>query len=975
MGNIKFEYTARDTPQANCLVELGFNTLYNRARAMLQYANVPKQYKSLVAKDCIKTATLLDSLLTTTINGHKATRWEHYYKRKPKFTPHLRIWGTAGVVKLKTMKTAKLDNRGKVCMLIGYAPNHNVDTYRMFHSKTKTIYTTRDVKWLDRMYFDEDGKVTGDKIDFDMQRNRTGQCNEDKRNKRDKDDYEDSETSDDSSDNSLNDNDTTKARKGSSVSNKDKKHSEIKDIDNLKRFRKQRQYTGDMKIQSHKNKTVTFLDLQEDNEDDEIRASSNNSINRNENQAQSRVASAVSMPQTTTRSGRQVQTPTQFTYRVLGETGTGRSMAERIHNIGNHSQSNSEEAKEIETDQDENSENTEENSIIEDATSDTEQSVEVLNSAFSKAELQLYHVMHEMNDFEVGEIATVAGTTLGTECFRTYSRPINRKSEADTALVGTIGYGFTNTQELIPMKFKAAMKTKDKEEWLKAVDEEYRKFLKYMVFTAVKLNEVPVGAKFLSSTWAMKKKANGTFRARLNMRGYEQEDGEHYDSASIASPVTNDITIRMMLVLMLMAGWTGYLVDVKGAFLHGEFENNEEIYTKIPEGFEKYWDPKVWAWKLTKTIYGMKQAAMCFWREILKAMNYMGFQRGSADPCLYWKYDKKKGYTIWLSWIDDCLGLGPRDNVMESKNEFCKLFDCDDIGEFKEYVGCKLHIDRDNRTMKFTQPVLIQSFEDEFILPKYNYKVPGEPHKVLQKCEEGHALNHKKHALYRKGVGKLLHLMRWSRPEIYNPVRETSRRMSVPNEDHYKAMLRIMKYCTITRDRGWILKPRRNWNGIDQDFEFVIRGKSDSNFATCSDTRKSVTGYCVYMEEALITVKSGMQKIVALSVTEAETIAAVQCVQEMIYCKKVLESLNLKAKLPMVIEIDNKGAVDLINGWSTAGGTKHIDVRLMYLRELKEQGIIRIEWIPTDENESDIFTKNVDISTFEKHRQQFCSES
>jgi hypothetical protein len=355
-------------------------------------------------------------------------------------------------------------------------------------------------------------------------------------------------------------------------------------------------------------------------------------------------------------------------------------------------------------------------------------------------------------------------------------------------------------------------------------------------------------------------------------------------------------------------------------------------------------------------------------------MNHMGLQRGSADPCMYWKYDKDKGYTIWLSWIDDCLGIGPKDNVIESKTEFCKLFDCDDIGEFEEYVGCKLAINREERSMKFTQPVLIQSFEDEFTLPNYQYKTPGEPHRVLVECKEGCAVNHKKHAVYRKGVGKLLYLMRWSRPEIYNAVRETARRMNKPNDNHFKAMLRIMKYCTITKDEGWTLKPSRTWDGKDQDFKFRIRGKADSNYATCTDTRKSVTGYCVYLEDAPVTVKSGMQKIVALSVTEAEIIAVVQCVQEMIYCKKVLESINLKVDLPMIVNTDNQGAVDLINGWSTTGGTKHMDVRIMYLRELKEQGIIKVEWIPTDENEADIFTKSVDVNTLNRHKNCFSSE-
>ena len=74
----------------------------------------------------------------------------------------------------------------------------------------------------------------------------------------------------------------------------------------------------------------------------------------------------------------------------------------------------------------------------------------------------------------------------------------------------------------------------------------------------------------------------------------------------------------------------------------------------------------------------------------------------------------------------------------------------------------------------------------------------------------------------------------------------------------------------------------------------------------------------------------------------------------------------------MVVNSDNKGAVDLINGWSVGGGTKHITTRLAFLRELKESKILRVEWIPTETNESDIFTKNADVKTFDKHASKLC---
>ena len=89
---------------------------------------------------------------------------------------------------------------------------------------------------------------------------------------------------------------------------------------------------------------------------------------------------------------------------------------------------------------------------------------------------------------------------------------------------------------------------------------------------------------------------------------------------------------------------------------------------------------------------------------------------------------------------------------------------------------------------------------------------------------------------------------------------------------------------------------------------------------------------------------------------------------------KVLQSMLLKVELPFVVEVDNKGAVDLINGWSIGGGTKHMDCRIMFLRELKEDGVIRVQWIPSGENVSDIFTKNTDKKTFLKHVKTICGE-
>jgi hypothetical protein len=74
----------------------------------------------------------------------------------------------------------------------------------------------------------------------------------------------------------------------------------------------------------------------------------------------------------------------------------------------------------------------------------------------------------------------------------------------------------------------------------------------------------------------------------------------------------------------------------------------------------------------------------------------------------------------------------------------------------------------------------------------------------------------------------------------------------------------------------------------------------------------------------------------------------------------------------MTAEMDNSGARDLANSWSVGGRTRHVDVRMFFLRELKEEGLVVYIHIPGPENEADIFTKNVDAGTLHRHSTKLC---
>ena len=135
-----------------------------------------------------------------------------------------------------------------------------------------------------------------------------------------------------------------------------------------------------------------------------------------------------------------------------------------------------------------------------------------------------------------------------------------------------LGGGFGHTSELKVLKYDEAMATPDKPYWDDAVDVEHGKMIKYDVFEETNMADVPEGAKILTSAWAMKKKSDGTFRARVNGRGFEQIEGEHFREEERSVPVVNDITICAVMVLWLMAMWAMHLLDVNGAWSVFEWE-------------------------------------------------------------------------------------------------------------------------------------------------------------------------------------------------------------------------------------------------------------------------------------------------------------------------------------------------------------------------------------------------------------------
>ena len=138
----------------------------------------------------------------------------------------------------------------------------------------------------------------------------------------------------------------------------------------------------------------------------------------------------------------------------------------------------------------------------------------------------------------------------------------------------------------------------------------------------------------------------------------------------------------------------------------------------------------------------------------------------------------------------------------------------------------------------------------------------------------------------------------------------------------------------------------------------TLIGYSDSDWAASNDDRRSTSGYCFYLnlDSSPVSWKSKKQPTVALSSCEAEYMAMGLSTQEAIYLQRFTSDFNLSTD-PVLLYVDNQGALDLVKNPVNHARTKHIDIKHHFVREKLVEGVIDYQYAPTDVNVADVFTK------------------
>ena len=448
----------------------------------------------------------------------------------------------------------------------------------------------------------------------------------------------------------------------------------------------------------------------------------------------------------------------------------------------------------------------------------------------------------------------------------------------------------------------------------------------------------PIGLKWI---FKLKKNPQGEVikhKARLVVKGYSQRKGIDYEE--VYAPVVRFETIRLLIALAALKGWQIHHLDVKSAFLNGEI--NEVIHVKQMEGFLVK-GKEGYVLRLKKALYGLKQAPRAWYIKLHSCLISLGFVKSKHEPSLYLKQSDSH-FVIVGVYVDDLIVSGSSSAGIENfKGEMTRKFDMSDLGFLSSYLG--IEVKQGKKFIFLSQTSYAQRLLEHANLGECSaVATPLEARVKFTQEERGSKVNP---TLYRSLISSLRYLTH-TRPDILFAVGILSRHMENPTQEHYTGVKRVLRYLKGTENYGLFYKKG--------DLRGELIGYSDSNFAGDSNDRKSTSGH-IFLGGMAVSWSSQKQSIVALSSCEAEYIAATSATCQAVWMSRLLGELMRNEVMKATLLVDNQSAITLSKNPVHHNRAKLIDTRYHFVRQCVEDKKIEIEFVRSEDQLADIFTK------------------
>jgi hypothetical protein len=452
---------------------------------------------------------------------------------------------------------------------------------------------------------------------------------------------------------------------------------------------------------------------------------------------------------------------------------------------------------------------------------------------------------------------------------------------------------------------------------------------------------------------------NGQFdkvKARL-VAGGDKQGIETYDDTS--SPTINPITVMAILNLMTCMNMECTVYDIKGAFLSVPVEVgdpviyillNPEISTIwcrfYPEYIHHISKNRCLYLKLSRYIYGLKQASNKFRNHLAKTLLMNGYKQLISDECVFTKGDDT--YKIIIgSHVDDLIVTTPQgvlqpmiefENLLLSKWEINKQ-----EGDVIHYIGLTITRDRINMTTSVSQQKLLNELITKYHLPKmHSRSTPmnlNYPNTIRDITVTNSIFNRHE---FLSLIMTLMYLARFTRPDILFAVTYLATKSEAPTHADMHAALNIIAYLNTTGNMAYQFTSG----------DIFVRVYVDASHGIHVDGRGH-TGIFITLGSAPVVARSVKQKIVALHSTDAEIIAVTESLTYVIWLRLLLSELDFEIVSPIPIYQDNTSAIFIYNGGGKFKRSKHMLIKQSYVKDLIDKKIVDFHYlkgttIPTD---------------------------
>ncbi|KAI3694502.1 hypothetical protein L1987_77468 [Smallanthus sonchifolius] len=454
-----------------------------------------------------------------------------------------------------------------------------------------------------------------------------------------------------------------------------------------------------------------------------------------------------------------------------------------------------------------------------------------------------------------------------------------------------------------------------------------------------------------------KNKSDGSlerYKARLVCDGRSQQIGVDCDETF--SQVVKPATICTVLSITLFNNWEINQLDVKNAFLHGFL--SETVFMHQPVGFR---DPTMphHVCRLKKSLYGLKQAPRAWYQRFTDYVTTLGFHHSSCDHSLF---IYRKGYDIayLLLYVDDIiLTTSSPDLKTRLLHHLSTEFAMKDLGPLSYFLG--ISVSRNNNGMFLSQSKYAQEILHRAHMHSCNpVHTPVDTAGKLS-ATSGTPLDPTTTATLFRSLAGALQYLTFTRPDIAYAVQQVCMHMHLhtPHDAHMHALKRILRYIKGTLTMGLHMSP---------SLPVTLTAYTDADWAGCPDTRRSTSGYCVFLGDNLLSWSSKRQTTISRSSAEAEYRGVANVVAEICWLRNLLLELGRPPTRTSLVYCDNVSAIYMSGNPVQHQRTKHIEIDIHFVREKVQHGQTRVLHVPSRHQLADIFTKGLPRVLFNDFR-------